>query len=602
MNGDGSAGDRGELVFVYGTLKRGEPNHGWLRGARFLGRRRLPGVRMHDLGPYPMAVPAAGEEQKGKPGRLPLIHGELFRVDAAGLAGLDRLEDVPNDYRRLRLVLSDGMPAWVYLGRAEQVIGAAPVPLGDWGTKPVFSYGSNLCPDQLAARCKGWDGSGQVARLEGWRWGISKVRSPGRGSGQPGEGAAGIQSDPGAHCWGVVHHLGPADQHALDRHEGVAAGHYRTQTLTVTTLQGECFPVSTYVPTPEWSADGLRPSPDYADRIRRGSAHWPLPELWRRTLEAALDGELGSELGGTGSPAWPCSHPTPARPPLARLDSPPSGPSHSRAAMNIQVGCRLTATFFQPTPLVLLLQPHRSRQADLIAPDPIDVQPAVPLEQGTDGFGNRFCRLVAPPGESRFSLRTVVSDSGSPDPVVPTARRLPVQELPPEVLADLNASRYCETDRLGEIAWNLFGNCPPGWPLVQAICDHVHNHIRFSGDHASSTKSAFDAFMEGRGVCRDFAHLAITFCRCLNIPARYCTGYLGHTGISFDPEPIDFSAWFEAYLDGRWYTFDARFNTPRIGRVLIARGRDAADVPFLRSFGEHQLTGFEVITEALEPG
>ncbi|NQV11618.1 MAG: transglutaminase family protein [Cyanobacteria bacterium] len=270
--------------------------------------------------------------------------------------------------------------------------------------------------------------------------------------------------------------------------------------------------------------------------------------------------------------------------------------------MNINVGCELTVVCPQPTPLLLLLQPHSSRQLDLQGADPILVEPSVPVEEFSDGMGNRCCRLVAPAGESRISLGTVVADSGQPDAVVPSAHQLPVEALPPDVLPFLNASRYCETERLLDIAWNLFGASYAGWPLVQAICDHVHTHIQFSGDDARSTKTALDAHEEGRGVCRDFAHLAISFCRCLNIPARYCTGYVGYTGVAPSPEPIDFSAWFEAYLDGWWYTFDARYNTPRIGRVHHARGRDAADVPFLRSFGEHTLTGFEVITEALPVG
>jgi len=267
--------------------------------------------------------------------------------------------------------------------------------------------------------------------------------------------------------------------------------------------------------------------------------------------------------------------------------------------MKINVGCELTVICPQPTPLLLLLQPHSSRQQDLLGADPILVEPAVPVEEFCDSQGNRCCRLVAPAGESHISLSTVVADSGQSDAVVPSAWQMPVESLPPDVLPFLNASRYCETDRLIDTAWSLFGGSLAGWPLVQAICDHVHSHIHFSGDDARSTKTALDAHQEGLGVCRDFAHLAICFCRCLNIPARYCTGYVGYTGVSPSPEPIDFSAWFEAYLDGWWYTFDARYNTPRIGRVLIARGRDAADVPFLRSFGEHELTGFEVITQAL---
>ncbi len=261
-------------VFVYGTLKRGDVNHHWLEGARPLGRRRLAGLQLHDLGPYPMAVPAGSS----------LIHGELYAVEAGGLARLDELEDVPREYVRELLPLSDGSRAWVYRGRADQVQGRPLVPFADWGTTPIFSYGSNLCPEQLAGRCPAWDGSGLVVRLDGWRWGIRKIRV-GRGRG---EGAAGIRPDPQAHCWGVVHHLPAADRRELDRREGVSIGHYRHQSVQVTSLSGERFPVSTYVPTPEWSAEGLIPGEEYAARILRGAAHWQLPEGWRQQLEAEL--------------------------------------------------------------------------------------------------------------------------------------------------------------------------------------------------------------------------------------------------------------------------------------------------------------------------
>jgi transglutaminase-like putative cysteine protease len=194
----------------------------------------------------------------------------------------------------------------------------------------------------------------------------------------------------------------------------------------------------------------------------------------------------------------------------------------------------------------------------------------------------------------------IVRDTGVPDPVVPDAIQHAVEELPPDVLAFLLGSRYCETDRLSEEAWRIFGQTPPGWARVQAICDFVHNQISFGYQHARPTKSALDAYNERLGVCRDYAHLAITFCRCLNIPARYCTGYLGDIGIPPVDLPMDFSGWFEVYLGGRWYTFDPRHNTPRIGRVLIARGRDAADVPITYTFGPNQLQSFKVWTDLVD--
>ena len=166
-----------------------------------------------------------------------------------------------------------------------------------------------------------------------------------------------------------------------------------------------------------------------------------------------------------------------------------------------------------------------------------------------------------------------------------------------DTLVFLLGSRYCETDRFTDIAWSRFGNLPKGWPLVQAICDYVHDRTKFGYEHASPTKTAWDAHSEQRGVCRDFAHLAITLCRCMNVPARYCTGYLGDIGVPPDPAPMDFSAWFEVYLGDRWYTFDARHNQPRIGRILMARGRDATDVAIVTSFGPGTLTGFKVRTD-----
>jgi transglutaminase-like putative cysteine protease len=205
--------------------------------------------------------------------------------------------------------------------------------------------------------------------------------------------------------------------------------------------------------------------------------------------------------------------------------------------------------------------------------------------------------ITAPAGRLTVSADFLVQDSGAPDEVAPKAAQHSLETLPVEHLVYLLGSRYCETDRFTEIAWSRFDNIPKGWPLVQAICDYVHDRIRFGYQHASSTKTAWDAHAERRGVCRDFAHLAITLCRCMNIPARYCTGYLGDIGVPPDPAPMDFSAWFEVYLGDRWYTFDARHNKPRIGRILMARGRDATDVAIVTSFGPCTLASFKVTTE-----
>jgi transglutaminase-like putative cysteine protease len=190
-----------------------------------------------------------------------------------------------------------------------------------------------------------------------------------------------------------------------------------------------------------------------------------------------------------------------------------------------------------------------------------------------------------------------VQDSGEPDLVAPQAEQHALEDLPVDTLIYLLGSRYCETDRLLNTAWSLFGQVPKGWTLVQTICDYVHNQITFNYEHASPLRTAWDTYNERRGVCRDFAHLAVTLCRCMNIPARYCTGYLGDIGVPPDITPMDFSAWFEAYLGGRWYTFDARHNEPRIGRILMARGRDATDVAIVTSFGPCTMASFKVITE-----
>jgi transglutaminase-like putative cysteine protease len=251
-------------------------------------------------------------------------------------------------------------------------------------------------------------------------------------------------------------------------------------------------------------------------------------------------------------------------------------------------------------PFLAMLNVHPSRQQDLREPDILYTHPEVRTEQYRDVFGNICSRFIAPPGEFRLYNSTLIEDSGEPDPVKWEARQLPVVNLPPETLRFLLASRYCETDLLSDTAIGLFGNTTPGWPRVQAIVDWVHNYVTFGYQFARSTKTALEVFNERCGVCRDFQHLAISFCRCMNIPARYATGYLGDIGVPPSSAAMDFSAWFEAYLEDRWWTFDARHNRPRIGRILMAVGRDAADVALTTTFGPALMSRFSVVTEELQ--
>jgi transglutaminase-like putative cysteine protease len=264
--------------------------------------------------------------------------------------------------------------------------------------------------------------------------------------------------------------------------------------------------------------------------------------------------------------------------------------------MRIRLGYDIELENSRPQAVVAVLNVHPSRHKDLLEPDEVQTSPAVPRQEYFDSFGNRCLKLAAPSGRIRLTNSTLIWDSGQPDPVDWNAPQVPANELPPEILQFLLASRYCEVDRLSDLAWQLFGNTAPGWPCVQAICDWVHNRITFGYNFARSTRTAWDASVEGVGVCRDFQHLAITLCRCMHIPARYATGYLGDIGVPISPSPMDFSAWFEVYLGGRWWTFDARHNTPRIGRVLMATGRDAADVAITTTFGSSSLCRFSVVT------
>jgi transglutaminase-like putative cysteine protease len=265
--------------------------------------------------------------------------------------------------------------------------------------------------------------------------------------------------------------------------------------------------------------------------------------------------------------------------------------------MLLRIGYEIEFELPAPAAIVTLLNVHPSRKGDLRAPDELRIEPETPSDSFLDSFGNRCTRFLAPQGTVRLTNSTLIADSGLQDPVAPDAREVPVHKLPPDVLRYLYNSRYCEVDRFSMIALELFGAVPPGWQKVQAVCDWVHTRVAFGYQYARPSKSALDVYTERFGVCRDYQHLAVTMCRALNIPARYVTGYLGDIGIPAGPEPMDFSAWFEAYLEDRWWTFDARHNTPRIGRVLMAAGRDASDVAITTSFGMANLKKFVVVAE-----
>ena len=265
--------------------------------------------------------------------------------------------------------------------------------------------------------------------------------------------------------------------------------------------------------------------------------------------------------------------------------------------MLIRAGYDISIQCASETPLMALLSVHPSRAQDLRSPALITSSGSSPLVASIDEFGNLRTRTIAPAGLLRLKSEFLIQDSGLPDEVAPWANEVPVAQLPDDAVTFLLGSRYCETDRLSALAWSLFGSTPRGWSRVQAILDYVHQRITFGYQYARATRTAWEAHEERVGVCRDYAHLAVALCRCMNIPARYATGYLGDIGVPVVPAPMDFSAWFEVYLGGRWFTLDARHNKPRIGRILMARGRDAADCAITTTFGQSTLVSFQVITD-----
>ncbi|MDX2288061.1 MAG: transglutaminase family protein [Hyphomicrobiaceae bacterium] len=267
--------------------------------------------------------------------------------------------------------------------------------------------------------------------------------------------------------------------------------------------------------------------------------------------------------------------------------------------MKLRVGYEFKYHFPQPTPCLLALNIHHSRVGDLEGADHVRTSPSVPIAGYRDGFGNWCSRLVAPAGLFSLTTDAVVRDSGRPELMSPQAGQVPIEHVPDDAIVFLLGSRFCESEKLLDLAWQHFGNTPPGFARVQAICDFVHGHIAFDYARARATRTAAEAYEERAGVCRDYAHLTIAFCRALNIPARYCTGYLGDVGMAPPFPPGDFAAWIEVYLEGGWHTFDPRNNQARIGRVLIARGRDAADVAMVTTFGPNKLEGFKVWTDEI---
>jgi transglutaminase-like putative cysteine protease len=268
-------------------------------------------------------------------------------------------------------------------------------------------------------------------------------------------------------------------------------------------------------------------------------------------------------------------------------------PSHR---MKIRAGYELVYDCPAPVEMLMMVHVHSTRIPDLLTPEGVNFAGATVSRYYQDRFGNLCSLIQANAGLLVVTADFLISDSGLPDAVNAAAEQHRVADLPDDALTFLMGSRYCETDKLSDVAWSMFGQLPPGWDRVRAILNFVHSHIRFDYQRARSTRSAWEAYQEGEGVCRDYAHLALTLCRCMNIPARYCTGYMGDIGVPAVP-PGDFSGWFEVYLGNRWWTCDARHNKRRIGRILMAVGRDATDVAISNSFGAALLTGFTVTTD-----
>ncbi len=281
---------------------------------------------------------------------------------------------------------------------------------------------------------------------------------------------------------------------------------------------------------------------------------------------------------------------------LPARDHDPAG----QHALALTVGCQFGLLSGQPATAIMQVAPYPQPG---VAISGERWQTSAEHHGYVDHYGNRCERFELASGDSHVTYEAQVLLTRPADLIEPGAAEMPVASLPDEVLSFVMPSRFCLPDELGHEAWQRFGGLAPGWGRVQAIVDYVHGHLQFVPGASNPWTTAADAYRAGQGVCRDFAHLAITFCRALNIPARYVFGYIPDIGVELSqpPDPMDFAAWFEAYLDGRWHTFDARNNTPRIGRVVVGRGRDAIDVALITSFGPLSLTGFEVRAERPQP-
>jgi transglutaminase-like putative cysteine protease len=278
---------------------------------------------------------------------------------------------------------------------------------------------------------------------------------------------------------------------------------------------------------------------------------------------------------------------------------PPVPPGHDRAGvLPLIVGCEFQLEAAQPVAAVVQVAPCPQPQVQMRR----EQWDSVAEHHGyVDHYENRCERFMIDAGSCRIAYEAELMVADPADVIEPDTPETPVESLPDEALSFVMPSRFCLPDELGNEAWQRFGELPPGWGRVQAIVDYVHGHLQFVPGASNPWTTAADAYRAGQGVCRDFAHLAITFCRALNIPARYVFGYIPDVNVPPTDEPMDFAAWFEVYLDGHWHTFDARNNTPRVGRVVVGRGRDAVDVALITSFGPLTLTGFQVRAEPPPP-
>lgn len=267
--------------------------------------------------------------------------------------------------------------------------------------------------------------------------------------------------------------------------------------------------------------------------------------------------------------------------------------------MRVRVGCRFAYESSYPTPMLLVVRPRHDYNHTVID-EHWEIEPPIPLHAYVDSFGNHIWRLQAPEGILNISYDAVADVPPTADPQHWHLPKTPVEDLPDDVIVYTLPSRHCPSDLFVNDAWNMFGHIEGGWTQVQAVCNWLHGNVTYGSGSSTSVTTGWDAYQARRGVCRDFAHMGISFCRALNFPARYVCGYLPDINVPFDPAPMDFHAWFEVYMDGAWHTFDARHNRPRTGRVLIATGRDAVDVAFATIFGNTLLTNFKVWADQVD--